>query len=135
MSLAALGSALTACGTGGPTGASAALTVLTGASANGAVTLAVDASSPLAATGSAALLSSPNGVFLVSRTGADTFSALSSTCTHQTCTITGFDSETYVCPCHGSRFDTSGRVLSGPANRPLRSFPTRFADGLLTITL
>jgi len=40
----------------------------------------------------------------------------------------------YVCPCHGSRFDTSGRVLNGPASRALRQYQTQFANGVLTVT-
>jgi len=40
----------------------------------------------------------------------------------------------YVCPCHGSRFDTSGRVLNGPVSRSLRQYQTQFANGVLTIT-
>jgi cytochrome b6-f complex iron-sulfur subunit len=74
-------------------------------------------------------------MFLVARTAPDAFSAVTSTCTHEVCTITGFENETYVCPCHGSRFDTGGRVVTGPATRPLRSFATRFSGDVLTITL
>jgi nitrite reductase/ring-hydroxylating ferredoxin subunit len=49
---------------------------------------------------------------------ADGFFAVSSECTHLGCnvkhTASGFE-----CPCHGSRFDENGRVVQGPAPRPL----------------
>ena len=49
---------------------------------------------------------------------ADGFYAVSSECTHLGCnvkhTASGFE-----CPCHGSRFDENGRVVQGPAPRPL----------------
>jgi cytochrome b6-f complex iron-sulfur subunit len=52
---------------------------------------------------------------------ADGFYCISSVCTHLGCnvkhTTTGFD-----CPCHGSRYDRNGRVVSGPAPRPLPWF-------------
>ena len=131
--IVALSSVLESCGS--PGGATATLPVLTGTAGSGVVTLAIDAGSPLASVGAAALVRSSNGTFLVARTGAEAFSALTSICTHETCTITGFDAADYVCPCHGSRFGTSGAVLSGPATRPLRAFQTRFADNLLTIVL
>ena len=135
--LAALGGALQACGGGGLTGASSvpALPSMSASAGNGAVTLAIDASSPLASVGSAALVQSPSGLFLVARTGQDSFTALTSICTHRVCTITNYESRTYVCPCHGSRFDTSGRVTNGPAVRALRSYATRFSGDVLTITL
>jgi cytochrome b6-f complex iron-sulfur subunit len=140
--LAALGGAavLPGCGGGGsPTSGSGSnapqLARVTGTVVAGAVQVSSDASAPLAATGSAALVTSGAGNFLVSRTGADAFSALTATCTHESCTITGFSGQSYVCPCHGSQFSTSGVVLNGPATRSLRQFTTQFAGGVLTITV
>ena len=137
--LAALGGAvLGACGGGSPTSSSGinapALPRVTGTAGGGGVQVTIDAASPLASPGAAALVQSPLGTFLVSRTAPDAFSALTATCTHQGCAITGFLDSSYVCPCHGSRFDTSGRVLNGPASRSLRQYPTQFASGVLTIT-
>ena len=74
------------------------------------------------------------GDFLVARTAQTSFVALAAICTHQTCTITGFGNQTYVCPCHGSTFDINGRVLGGPAPAPLHQYPTQFTSGVLTIT-
>lgn len=46
--------------------------------------------------------------------------ALSLVCTHLGCTV-NVTAGDLVCPCHGSAFDRHGRVLQGPADRPLRS--------------
>lgn len=89
---------------------------------NGAVTLAIDAASPLSGVGSAALVQSPLGTLLVVRTAQGAFSVVTALCTHEACTITGLDGSTFVCPCHGSEFNTSGQVLSGPAGTSLRQF-------------
>ena len=78
----------------------------------------VDAASPLASIGSAALVQSSAGDFLVSRTAQDTFIALTSICTHEGCKVTGFASPVYVCPCHGSQYSTSGTVVMDPRRGP-----------------
>jgi cytochrome b6-f complex iron-sulfur subunit len=95
----------------------------------------IDSTSPLAAVGGAAMVRSSGGSFLVSRTAQETLAALTSTCTHEACTITGFDNTNYVCPCHGSKFTTAGRVINGPANAPLRMFATQFSNNVLTISI
>ena len=46
------------------------------------------------------------------------FYALSLVCTHLGCTVT-VSEDALSCPCHGSSFDRQGRVLKGPADRPL----------------
>ena len=46
------------------------------------------------------------------------FYAITSTCTHLGCTVAR-TKEGFACPCHGSRFDSRGRVVGGPAPRPL----------------
>ena len=46
---------------------------------------------------------------------AATFTAIDAVCTHEGCTVNGANGATYVCPCHGSRYDRSGQVVAGPA--------------------
>ena len=87
---------------------------------------------PLASIGSAAILSTVLGTFLVARTGQDTFSVVTATCAHEGCTITGFSSNQFACPCHGSRFTIAGAVVNGPATRALRAFPTQIVNDVLS---
>jgi len=137
-SVAALGAVLPGCGSSNnpssPSSNAPQLTTVSGSFANGAVTVTVDAASPLANVGGAALVQSSAGNFLVSRTAQDTFVALTAICTHEQCTVTGFQSAHYVCPCHGSQYSTTGQVTMGPATRALQQFATRFTAPTLTIT-
>jgi Rieske Fe-S protein len=89
----------------------------------------------LADVGGAVLVESIAGVFLIARTNASTFSAIDAVCAHEGCTITGADDTTYVCPCHGSRYNRSGQVLAGPAKASLRQYASTFTDGVVTIAL
>ena len=50
--------------------------------------------------------------------------AIDDTCTHQGCSLARgqLAGTTVTCSCHGSQFDvTSGAVLRGPADEPVRS--------------
>jgi len=130
---------LTGCSGGSPTSPSqisapAAPTV--GATVAGRlVSIAIDGVAALSTVGSAALAQTSLGTFLVARTGQDTFSALSAACTHEACTVSGFSSGRFICPCHGSQFTTAGAVVAGPARIPLKSYTAQFTDGVLTFTV
>ncbi len=61
--------------------------------------------------------------------------ALSNTCTHLDCLFSWDpDANVFVCPCHGTHFDRTGRVVAGPAPRALDRFPLRIiaADGTIS---
>ena len=140
-SLAAIASAITGCGGSGssPTSSSGGSTLpslrtINGTVSGSSITVTIDASSPLATTGTAALVATSSGNFLVSRAG-DAFTALTAVCTHEGCVVSNFQSGTFECPCHGSQYSLSGSVLKGPANRSLAQFRTSFANNVLTINL
>ncbi|MEK7728092.1 MAG: Rieske 2Fe-2S domain-containing protein [candidate division KSB1 bacterium] len=132
----ALSAFLQSCSSDNPASSSgSALTRISATLSSGTITLAVDASSPLASVGSAALVQYSNSALLLARTTQDTFVAVNAICTHQNCTITNFSNSTYTCPCHGSQFNTSGQVTKGPANTSLKKYQTQFANNQLTITV
>jgi len=136
-SCATLATLFSGCGGGSPTSPSSEasmLSVLAGRFAGSNVQVTTTGS-PLADVGGAVLVQSTAGVFLVARTSATTFSAIEAVCTHEGCTITGADGSTYVCPCHGSRYNRSGQVLAGPARASLRQYGTTFTDGVVTIAI
>ncbi len=60
--------------------------------------------------------------------------AISSVCTHLGCLVQHDEAGGYHCPCHGSEFDRQGRVLSGPAPRPLKYLELAVSpDGQLVV--
>jgi len=120
----------------GPSGSDGStLPVVNGTVTGGLISVQIAPGSPLDAVGGMALIqTATQGSFLATRNDATTFSVLTATCTHEGCTVTGFSGTTFVCPCHGSRYSTSGGVVNGPATRSLRTFNSQFANGVLTFT-
>jgi cytochrome b6-f complex iron-sulfur subunit len=60
--------------------------------------------------------------------------ALDLVCTHLGCTV-AVTPAGLVCPCHGSRFDRRGKVLEGPAGRPLRRYEVEIGAEAITVLL
>lgn len=63
--------------------------------------------------------------------------AYSGVCTHLCCTVSDWDSQHgwLLCPCHHSQFDprADGKVMAGPAPRPLPLLPLKVSNGQLTV--
>jgi cytochrome b6-f complex iron-sulfur subunit len=140
-SLAAIVTAVTGCGgSSSPTSSSGTgsgfpnLPTINASIVNNTITLNVDAGSPLATVGNAALVNASGRSFLVARTGETTVSALTAVCTHEQCTVSTYQSQVYECPCHGSQYNTSGMVVRGPAPRSLTQFAANFSNNVLTIS-
>jgi len=71
---------------------------------------------------------------LISRPTATTVAAFSAICTHMGCTVAPAGQE-LDCPCHGSKYDISGRVFKGmpaPKNLAVPSY-TISADARISI--
>ena len=78
--------------------------------------------------GSGRIIADPPVV--VVRTSTNHVVGFSAICTHQGCTVSTISNATIDCPCHGSRFAlTTGKVVAGPAPRPLPSVTVEVRDG------
>lgn len=68
-------------------------------------------------------------VWIVRRTDGG-ITAFSPNCPHLGCGYRWVpQDQQFKCPCHASVFDITGKVLSGPAPRPLDTIPTKVEDG------
>ena len=72
-------------------------------------------------------------VWVVKHSAGDA-SVFSPTCSHLGCQF-GWDasSKTFICPCHASIFAMSGKVLGGPAPRPLDTLQYKIENGELYV--
>lgn len=61
------------------------------------------------------------------------FAAFSSICPHQNCNVGSVEGAEIICPCHGSRFDLTGAVLTGPATSGLAPRTVTVDGGQLTL--
>ena len=99
------------------------------------IDLTLAANQALASPGGAqyvALGANSNGL-IVYRVSNTEVSAFSSRCTHLGCTVNLPSNGVATCPCHGSRFGTSGQVLGGPATLPLTQYAASLDADLIRI--
>ncbi|QIA07984.1 QcrA and Rieske domain-containing protein [Draconibacterium halophilum] len=72
---------------------------------------------------------------MIFRTSESSYLALSKICTHQGCTVAySHENGDVLCPCHASRFSTSGNVLNGPATTSLKKYNVQKDGDILTIS-
>jgi quinol---cytochrome c reductase iron-sulfur subunit, bacillus type len=74
-----------------------------------------------------------NSVWIVKEASGET-TVFSPICTHLGCHY-NWDAERsrFVCPCHGSVFTPAGKVVAGPAPRPLDTLPHKVEGGILYV--
>lgn len=124
--------ALGACGDGqfGPTAVTPS---------GGALSIKVSTIPALATVGQLALVPPMSARIAVKRTGASSFLAVTTICTHQQCE-TNIVGASLECPCHGSRFDSDGKVTRQPQGSSgsatdLRTYATRYDAATDTLTI
>jgi len=71
-------------------------------------------------------------VFIVA--SADKLTVFSAVCSHLGCLV-NYRKETreFVCPCHGGKYDISGRNIEGPPPAPLTNYPIEVRNGILMV--
>jgi cytochrome b6-f complex iron-sulfur subunit len=62
------------------------------------------------------------------------FTDFSATCSHLGCLV-NYNKEKgqFECPCHGGRYDLSGKNVAGPPPAPLTQLPVRVEQGMLLV--
>ena len=62
--------------------------------------------------------------------------AFDPTCTHKKCTVDyDPDEKLIVCPCHGSTYDLEGKVLKGPAKKPLTEYQAELSKDKIIFSM
>jgi Rieske Fe-S protein len=62
---------------------------------------------------------------IVARTDASSFAACSARCPHKNALLEySHEAKQFVCPLHESRFALDGKIVKGPAKRPLKNYDT-----------
>ena len=70
----------------------------------------------------------------ISRKADGSYSAVLMKCTHKGCELRP-ETKSLVCPCHGSEFSHSGKVLATPARTDLQSFEIKTTESSLLIRI
>ncbi|MCK5535875.1 MAG: Rieske (2Fe-2S) protein [Bacteroidales bacterium] len=77
-----------------------------------------------------------SGHFYLSRFEDGGFLAISTKCTHLGCVVqANTEAGGFICPCHSSKFNKRGEVLSPPATRALDMFDISIENGILKVDI
>jgi len=77
---------------------------------------------------------STNAPIYLSKQEENSYIALLMLCTHKSCEVKP-QGNLLVCPCHGSEFANSGKVLKEPADKDLAQYKTSFDENYIYIYL
>lgn len=73
---------------------------------------------------------------LITQPKKGVFKAFKGICTHQGGKLTSLSGPNLFCPLHGASFDsTTGKVLTGPASAPLKSYKVTVSGKTLKVTI
>ena len=90
----------------------------------------------LKSVGGSVVLKLKGKLVLLVRDSATSVRAFNPICTHRECVVAyNLGEKKIKCPCHGSRFDLDGRVVQGPASRPLASYAAELTGEQIIVTL
>jgi cytochrome b6-f complex iron-sulfur subunit len=71
-------------------------------------------------------------VFIVSSSG--NLTVLSAVCSHLGCLVNyRKESKEFLCPCHGGKYNITGRNIAGPPPAPLTSYPVEVKNGMVMV--
>ena len=101
------------------------------------VTVEIGEGSPVAKVGGSQVIDTSAGKIIVIHSAEKTYLAYSAKCTHKGALLE-YDpiGNKLNCPKHGSSFDgAEGKVLRGPAEDPLKSFPAKAADKKVIVSV
>jgi Rieske Fe-S protein len=105
---------------------------------NNAIVIPLDAYPMLAEVGGSILgkVAGRADPIIIARVDDASFAAVDALCTHMQCTVAyNALNLTFDCPCHNSSYEIDGRLIGGPAPRPLRAYSTQSDGTNLTIRL
>jgi cytochrome b6-f complex iron-sulfur subunit len=100
------------------------------------VALALAKLETLKSVGGSIILKVKGKLLLLVRDSSASVRAFNPLCTHRECVVAYHSAEHKIkCPCHGSQFDMAGKVLKGPASRPLGTYAAELAGEQIIVTL
>jgi cytochrome b6-f complex iron-sulfur subunit len=85
--------------------------------------VSLDKAEKLKTAGGSMVLKIQGRDLLFIRESEQSVRVLDAICSHKKCTVEySKDKQRVVCPCHSSNYALDGKVLNGPAEKPLQSF-------------